>query len=354
MSTGTDIPVVRGIGIHSRFGGAASASAAFRCGMSRISELPEWPYFDQTENEEHALTGSRAAGVGPGFQGTARLLKLGIEAIEDLKNTVDLAALDPSRLGVILVLAPQTEDEEPPPPELLDRLCSLSGLNVHKGNLHTTFGGRVGVVEAIRKAHLLLLEGKVDQVLLGSIDSLVTENVIRRLLDQQKIKTADNPVGFIPGEAACFVLIELLDRRSRSGDDKRQFSFQSMVVSEPSDLAPPQLGCALAEVAVNALRAACNEPIRKGTILADLNGTPSRAAVFGGAIVYMSQALGLDGWGQGFPATTFGETGAASSLLAICLAIRAFLRGYANSDRALILISCETGGHAALVIGTVD
>jgi 3-oxoacyl-[acyl-carrier-protein] synthase-1 len=47
------------------------------------------------------------------------------------------------------------------------------------------------------------------------------------------------------------------------------------------------------------------------------------------------------------PATELGDTGAASGAIAIGLAVRAFLRGYARGPRALVWSRSERGQTAA-------
>jgi 3-oxoacyl-[acyl-carrier-protein] synthase-1 len=50
------------------------------------------------------------------------------------------------------------------------------------------------------------------------------------------------------------------------------------------------------------------------------------------------------------PAASFGDTGAATGAVATCMAARAFERGYAPGDAALIGLSSESGERGAFGI----
>ena len=353
-----DAIVVSGIGLRSSLGGAIPAAAAFRCGMSSGQELPEWSYFDEEEHEEHFLRGHPAMGVAPGFQGIARFLKLGLMALEDLGGAIDLAKLNPARIGVILVLPASSAELERAPGELLNRLCKLGRLEVDPRNTRTVLDGRIGVVNAIREARQRLQSNQIDHCLVGAIDSLLIGARMAELIETEKIKTVDNPVGIVPGEAACFLLIERMGwAKRRGGTIGAVMQTPSVSASpDPEETGPDQQapGKALSEVMLQALSNVGGAPMTRGTLYADLNGTTPRAVDFGNALVYLAPVYPLDGWTRAFPADSFGETGAASAALAICMAVRTFVRGYSEMNQALIIISSVSGGKAALGLRRVS
>ena len=49
-----------------------------------------------------------------------------------------------------------------------------------------------------------------------------------------------------------------------------------------------------------------------------------------------------------YPAASFGDTGAASGAVALCMAIRAFERGYAPAQTATIISSADGSNRAAV------
>jgi 3-oxoacyl-[acyl-carrier-protein] synthase I len=366
-AVGNDATVVSGIGLHSSLGGAVPAAAAFRCGMSRACALPEWPYFDEVEQDDHFFTGNQAAGVAAGFQGIARLLKLGTMALADLRRGVDLSSLPSSRLGFTLVLAADQADEERDPNELVTRLCRTSGLDLPAAHLRTSFQGRVGVAAAIRDAQQVLVSGQFDHVIVGAIDTFLTVDRMAELIETRTIKSVDNPVGMVPGEAASFVLLESMRQVRRRGGSAGAI-VQSPVAIAPRDPAagspgeeaptPPDSvsrpGQSLTKLMLTALRAAGGDAGARGILYADLNGTTPRALEFGSALVQVSLTHPLEHWHPVFPAASFGETGAASGLVATCLAVRAFAREPEKGRLALVITSCETGGDAAFALGSAE
>jgi hypothetical protein len=85
--------------------------------------------------------------------------------------------------------------------------------------------------------------------------------------------------------------------------------------------------------------------------LVDLNGEPRRADIWGNALVRArGQQPSLDTLRTLIPATNFGDVGAATGGLFICLALAALARGYAGGDEVL-LVSSAAGDGAARALG---
>ena len=51
-----------------------------------------------------------------------------------------------------------------------------------------------------------------------------------------------------------------------------------------------------------------------------------------------------------YPAASFGDTGAASGAVALCIAVNAFARGYAPAQTVAILSSAEDSSRAAVLL----
>jgi 3-oxoacyl-[acyl-carrier-protein] synthase-1 len=361
-----DAAIVTGLGLHSSLGDAVTAAAAFRSGMSRARQLPDWTYFDSEEQDEQTLVGHPAMGLGDGFQGIARLLKLGTMALGDLASGVDLTALDRSRLAVLVVLPPEHVDEGLSIAGFLARLCAHANLAVDPHNLHATIEGRVGVASALREAMRRLAAGESDHVIVGAIDSLLSPARILTMIETGAVKTVDDPAGAMPGEAAAFVLLQRASQARREGRLDRGAPIVKMGL--PVSVAVPEgtppsgggvraeanHGKLLAEAALAAWRSSGGPPTSSGTLFVDLNGSPVRALDFGHALLRLGAVSPLGSWRQTFPAVGFGETGAASGLVAACLAVRGLARGYAGGSAALVLVSDDAGDCAALSLTRAD
>jgi 3-oxoacyl-[acyl-carrier-protein] synthase-1 len=87
--------------------------------------------------------------------------------------------------------------------------------------------------------------------------------------------------------------------------------------------------------------------------ITDQNGELYRATEWGNVVVR------LVGYSQAFadpvlwyPAASFGDTGAVSGAVAICMAVNAFARGYAPAQTVAILSSAEDPSRAAVLLKT--
>ncbi|HYO73769.1 MAG TPA: hypothetical protein VEU33_47660 [Archangium sp.] len=128
--------------------------------------------------------------------------------------------------------------------------------------------------------------------------------------------------------------------------------FEPVTVTESSNFAAraPPAGRALADVITKALAQAGASNAVEGNVYLDLNGETFRANEWGYTLLRTRQACQLDSWSQHISAMSFGETGAAAPLLALCLAARAFSRGYGRGRHALILVSGDDGHRAGMVL----
>lgn len=68
--------------------------------------------------------------------------------------------------------------------------------------------GRAATYAALRRAAKDLLADDIDQALVGGVDSLLRPEVLRRLEDAGKLRSATHPEAPLPGEAAAFFVLE--------------------------------------------------------------------------------------------------------------------------------------------------
>jgi 3-oxoacyl-[acyl-carrier-protein] synthase-1 len=81
-------------------------------------------------------------------------------------------------------------------------------------------------------------------------------------------------------------------------------------------------------------------------IICDLNGERYRAEEWGFALLRLPQVFS-DPTGYDLPTSCWGDVGAASGPLAMCIAVNAAQKGYAKGSRYLIWNSSEGGQRAA-------
>jgi 3-oxoacyl-[acyl-carrier-protein] synthase-1 len=87
-----------------------------------------------------------------------------------------------------------------------------------------------------------------------------------------------------------------------------------------------------------------NEPL---LVLASVNGSPWNSNEWGYLLVRIRPLGAADHW---FPVDSVGEVGAAFGPVGACMAMRGFARDYAGADRALIVLSSESGRKGAVVM----
>jgi 3-oxoacyl-[acyl-carrier-protein] synthase-1 len=85
-------------------------------------------------------------------------------------------------------------------------------------------------------------------------------------------------------------------------------------------------------------------------VIGNLNGTERRALDWGHTLIRLQRELPLGGLPLWVPAVHFGETGAAAGLLAVCMVLRAFVRGYAPGNRALVWLASDNRPRGVLLL----
>src|ERR1019366_3776009 len=101
---------------------------------------------------------------------------------------------------------------------LVPRMLRGAGLGILTENRHLSFGGHAGFAGALQKAEIMVASNRLERCLVGAVDSCLDPEFLLAAAVRGLLKTAVNPVGFIPGEAAAFVLIE------RTADARRATS----------------------------------------------------------------------------------------------------------------------------------
>jgi 3-oxoacyl-[acyl-carrier-protein] synthase-1 len=360
---------------------APDASAAARAGIRRLRELKSMSFaLDPTFGKESVDPGQPPSGhVAPrpdGYSGLANLTLLGSGALSDLLRQNVLSNSDLSRCGFYLNLsdcylqaaATFLPFEEDPPAEqlsikadafcaehggeLIERVLRRTGIAIPGANCFLYYGGRAGLVrlleDACRKMHL----GSIDRCIIGGIDSCVEPTFLKSAASLNLLKTSDNPVGFIGGEAAAFLLLERMQASEASvpnarmeivglsyGRDKHSYLGRDLALGEG-------LAIAISEVLTGS-QASASSP---GLVIADLNGTERRAIDWSYAALRLSSSFNLRKAPVWIPALNFGETGAAIGFQALCLLRSGFQRGYIPSNDALAWFASDNGDRSAVYL----
>ena len=374
--TGPNAPLVTSLGLASNLGaGVVGAAAAQRAGLSRRSELPEFTVYEAGDEMEGPVIGAPIAGVTDGFMQPGLWLRLATRCLDDL---IAYGALPSARDGAfwrragVLWVLPDIEVQRflwavDDMPAFLHGICAepllgLTELAIAPAAVELLPGGAAAAVAAAERVADLFARTSLERVIVIATDSWLDPLSLRSLAADHRLKSGEQPVGLCPGEASAALLLErpsAASARAARGEAR----VVAAVASPPT--APPEAdddphAVRLRSVEDMARRLAfavrqtlavaqVSEPFA-GTILLDVNGEEWRARVWGSAQSRLIDVVDFDRSTPVIPAISFGDTGAASGVLGLCLATRAYARGYAAAPRTLLCSISEGGAVGAVLL----
>ncbi|AKQ63615.1 hypothetical protein A176_000527 [Myxococcus hansupus] len=357
---------ITGLGMVSALGDNVIAScAASRAGMSRISSLEEVQVWDPVSRKPESARGAAIPWLTDGFSGNGRLAALSTEALLDLRSHT---YQHPNTLCAFHLCAPggyylhQMDAREGNPPSrheerivryqqrLIPAVLRAAELQAVKAQ--PLWFGETGFLLALQAAHRQLDAGEVDSCIIGGVDSLVEPRLVEALDQLRLLKTPGNPVGMLPGEAAAFMQVERWDAAVRRGARVLATLEAPSVDTEPFHRMSrtPAMGEALVRC-IRRTMAPLGGPRKQALrVIAALNGDSYRATDWGHALVTLRAQDDLPEAPAWYPAASFGETGAATGLLGICMAVRGLERGYLPETGVLLWVSGDDGSRGSLLI----
>lgn len=343
---------ITGLGLVTTVGhDVVTACGALRCGMTRPWTV-EYEVPADEGNANTLLTAHPLRGVTDGFQGIGRYLRMAVHAVEDLLHHAGLQAEgDRSWHGTGLYVGlTRTRNEELDfydeilEEDLAKELAEQAGLAIPEARGRVVFQGNAAVLGALHAASLALEQGQLERALIVGVDSLLESDTLALLAAERRLKTNETPRGFMPGEAAGALLVEPL-AAARRRKARILCTVDGVALGREQDSRAsggPSTGVALSDVIARVLPAGT----APGTLYGDLNGEDARAQEWGNALVRLSATHPLSSAAQRWPATSLGDTGAASGAVAMVAGAHALWRGYAGGP-VLIWSSADTGEVAA-------
>jgi 3-oxoacyl-[acyl-carrier-protein] synthase I len=342
--------VITGFAANTSLGDAVTACAAARAGLSRPARLDALAWDE--EDGAVPVVGHPVPTVA-GFQDEARLLALALPAVEDAARAASLPADE--EIAFLLAVpdlgarSSRAGSERPPPLRVLERLAAVAKIPIAAPLRQAFPADQAGFAAAVGAALRLLASGEIRRCIVGGVDTQCDELAIDALAAAQRLKTGDNPVGLQPGEAAAFLVLETAEGARRRRAPVHGRIAGAAVAADPAGVDRPPVG----EGTFAALRqlVEATGPLPRGETfyVLDRNGEAVRASDWGFCLqrltARMPEALPAAEWD---PATSFGDTGAASGALAAQMALRAFARGYAPGRCAVVVGASEAGSRAAV------
>lgn len=348
----------------SSLGGVEGACAAARAGITRARELAGPPILDEDTVELAPVIGHAHPTDTEGFRGTARLVRLGAAALHNLLRYSGLPGSSLTQAACFLSIqstflhkaataGESLEEHDAPAPEaVLALLTRTTGMHFSERHRVVRSDDHHGPLQAVQEAVALLQSLQVDRCIIGGIGCFLDPEVLERLHTLRLLKTAHHPVGFMPGEAAAFFLMERYDTaRRRKGRIEAAIGPVAAAREGVHRFAGSSMGVGLAEAADRVLLAA--GPRQPGLLIHNLNGENWRAMEWSSALMRLSARHSVQHLPAWFPAGSFGETGAATGPIAVCMATRGFARGYARARHVMIGMSSYDGHKACLMLEDV-
>lgn len=344
-----------GLGLITSVGYTVEAAcAAIRCQLTRPCPVDGPLVWEPDAQEEVPLTGHPIKELTDGFQGVGRWFRLGRLAMLDLLRYTGLGTDDKTlwhQCGLIVCLpefAPGRFSFSAEAAQALpQRLLRALALHIHPANALCLTTGHQGPLSALHLAWQRISSGVWHRAIVLSIDSLVDEASLRWLQEEGRLKTPENPVGLMPGEVAAGLLVE--GRRRARGKVEAVLESCAFTDSPGKALSPIQHGLVLGDT-VNEALAAGAQSGGIGDILGNLNGEVHRAMAWGTAHVRIQRRTLAANPRETWPAIALGDVGMASAAVALCLAVRSFVRGYSRNDGALIWSLADNGSASACVV----
>ncbi|WP_372683711.1 hypothetical protein, partial [Desulfosarcina sp.] len=350
-----------------------TACGSLRAGLVRLEPLPDFVAYDP-DTLEAPILGAPVSGVMDGFAGSGRFVRLAQLAIADLLAYGDLPGRNDtafwSSTGFAWCLPEISyerfmwpEDEIPKILEIAFGGRVLSGLNLSSATtpFYFTTGGHTGVAQFLSRIDALFDKTNLSRIILIATDSLLDVLSLQSLIEQDRIKTGARPTGLYPGEASAAVLLEPSSKANSSSRNTEARLLSTALRPAPNDIdksANPKT--ARVEMAAKTGRnlemavkdALANAGVNnfKGDLIVDLNGEQWRALAWGHAQVQLTSWMDFDQIRLITPCASLGEIGAASPLVAVCLATQAFVKGYALGDCCVIASVSDRMDASAIVI----
>jgi 3-oxoacyl-[acyl-carrier-protein] synthase-1 len=324
-----------------------AAAAAIRAGVSRFFEIPHF-----ATKAGARVVGAFAYGLTDERSGSNRLLAMAIPAAQEALYGAEAFCrpLDLSSTRLLLSLGaeevPRFEDFDESDLEMLTDECQIQPLGQ---TLETFRNGSAGGILALQRAASLLYAGEVRHCVVGAMDSLLEWPALNWFEEKGRLKTEDRSEGFIPGEAAAFVVVE---RRSVAQERGAPALAQVGVLAYGEEKASvlsdqPLRGIGLAEAIKSVTDLVGGE---LDMVLCDLNGEYYRMKEWA-----LAMPRCMDGqkslpplW---HPAESIGDVGATSALALVVIATAGFERGYFPGSKLLVWASSDAGGRGSALLG---
>lgn len=204
--------------------------------------------------------------------------------------------------------------------------------------------GRVSVALATHQARRLILEQKFDHVLIAAADSLLNYQTLHYYETGDRLLTASNSNGFMPGEGAGALLVGKPNNGGGLACTGIGFGVETAGINSDE----PLLASGLANAIENALHDAGHGEGLLQLRITDISGEQYyfKEASIAFSRLDRTKRGSFDFW---HPAECVGETCAAIGTIMIASLAAATAKGYAEGKHVLAHMANDDGARASLI-----
>jgi 3-oxoacyl-[acyl-carrier-protein] synthase I len=341
------VPIVSH-GVRSAVGlAAAPFAAAVRAGIRRIADHPF-----MVDRRGNPVPAALVTNVDPALAGSVRVAALACGALEEALRPLPQKAKQRGALDVLLAL-PEAR------PGLSERDAAyvaaavgaaISSAGVKRPVVEVAGRGHAGALDAVRLAAERVEARRSELCAIVAADSYFEADTIDWLDSHLQIASEGIRDGFPLGEAggALVVADRTIARSLRIAPLGYVQAAKSAIEPRPIKGPTECLGQGLSE-AVSAVVSTLRLPSEAvDDVFCDINGERYRSQEWALTVLRLGAALRTTQYTS--VVSSCGDVGAASGALLCVLALRAWARGYASGDRALVWCGSESGRRAALLL----
>ncbi|MDH3213181.1 MAG: hypothetical protein OEM05_11910 [Myxococcales bacterium] len=334
---------------------AVGATAHQTCASIRagLAGFVEHPFFESLSHDPEwepgePLLAAAYPPLDPFVEGGDRLLELAVPALIELGRNAELRRTDLESSALLLAL-PTLDDSVQAwnlEQSFVAELLRMTGLT-DVGRVTCNHSAHTGMFELVNEAQDLLNSGQCQICFVLGVDSYLSPDRMALWDEDWRLRSERNSDGFIPGEAASGILLELpTHAQARSAEILSTVTALGFgVESSPLTGEESSSGAGLCEV----LRDVVPPDESARWVCCDLNGESYRAFEWG--LVQVRLAAVVEGMRLlHHPADCIGDVGAASGGILMSHATHGFARSDTLPSNAILWTSADDGKRAAMRI----
>ncbi|MBA3697948.1 MAG: hypothetical protein H0W78_03630 [Planctomycetes bacterium] len=351
-------------GMASSLGGVVQACAALRAGIARPRPIPQMQVVAGHDQVPIPLTGHPVHGLTEGYPVGPRWIRLAAAAFADFRTQPGAPAVTQqgfwTRCDVVVVLPSirhqrfQTADVDCMPSlqaGVIAPLIRVLGIPVDAEAVTVVDAGQAGTASALVRVRERILAGEVQAGLILAVDSHLDGMSLEWLAANRRLKCDGQPCGLAPGEAGVCLLIESgTSAAARAASVSAVVAGIAYAAGTEAAHSMADGGRRLADAVASALGQSSGTTIFAGPLITDHNGEAGRSEAIAMALQLLHQRRLVAGNQVVIPASSLGDTGAASGAVGVCVAAHGFLRQPQAGAAAAVVSLGELGDPGVVVL----